>query len=774
MLAKYPKAVRCGSCQSQLLAIFIEGLSTTQKPAAFATRRRITRLAPLQAFNRLQCRGLRTSPARKLESQLEISTEDVVRAARQIHGEYLPQDALSAEEYAVYERLYGAPPPEPEDVDETHMSATPSDDSDPKQNLLLRETADGSLEEVVTSEEPLEELQDVLPEVELVDLTASEQVQKTLYQDMVAAGREPMMLEDQGDEMGPQEVEVLEEEENEGPTRSDAARTHPLTYAGRYETSPSTLPLPSHFVEMVNGLLANASNKQLKEVSQRVFGGWSLPNSAATPRHPRGTTPPKQAPIALEAGQQKMGEMEANAFVAAIMPGVYTSVMSVLVEVRKRLGKDWLTPLLHKDGGPRILDAGGGGAGVIAWREIIKAEWATYTGSDPSRSGEAPLGKATVITGSDELRHRASSLLENTTFLPRLPDYSPTKHHPTIETQGGQPLRKQYDIIIAPHTLFGLKEDYLRKAQVENFWSLLNPHGGVLVLLEKGLTRGFECIAGARELLLKKHISSPGTTKVENELQGEADGRFSEKGIGMIIAPCTNHSQCPMYTFHGKATGRKDHCSFSQRYKRPQWLQRILNAKESNHEDIRFSYIAVQRGKDKRIAQSIEQDDAATNRAFDGFLQPKQNIDLEGNLQADDARDASHPLMQALPRIVSQPLKGTGHITLDLCTPAGKLERWIVPKSYGRQAYRDARKSQWGDLWALGAKTRTVRVPKNGEPANRKKLNKPKTAYAVEVGQDEEEDRIKEMPVKGSVRKRDKKGENLGRRHLQRLIKKES
>jgi Predicted rRNA methylase len=55
-------------------------------------------------------------------------------------------------------------------------------------------------------------------------------------------------------------------------------------------------------------------------------------------------------------------------------------------------------------------------------------------------------------------------------------------------------------------------------------------------------------------------------------------------------------------------------------------------------------------------------------------------------------------------------MKRRGHVTFDLCTPAGKIERWTVPRSYSRQAYRDARKSHWGDLWALGAKTR---VPRN-------------------------------------------------------------
>jgi len=55
-------------------------------------------------------------------------------------------------------------------------------------------------------------------------------------------------------------------------------------------------------------------------------------------------------------------------------------------------------------------------------------------------------------------------------------------------------------------------------------------------------------------------------------------------------------------------------------------------------------------------------------------------------------------------------MKRRGHVILDVCTAKGEIERWTVPRSFGHQAYRDARKSRWGDLWALGAKTR---IPRN-------------------------------------------------------------
>jgi hypothetical protein len=93
-----------------------------------------------------------------------------------------------------------------------------------------------------------------------------------------------------------------------------------------------------------------------------------------------------------------------------------------------------------------------------------------------------------------------------------------------------------------------------------------------------------------------------------------------------------------------------------------------------------------------------------------------------------------------LPRLVLPALKRRGHITLDLCTPVGTLERWTVPRSFSKQAFRDARKAQWGDLWALGAKTR---IPKNvrlGRPRDEfdrkgRRIKSPKKVdYVVDVG----------------------------------------
>lgn len=545
-----------------------------------------------------------------------------------------------------------------------------------------------------------------------------------------------------------EDAEGLEDDEN-----SDTVRSHPFTSAGRFSTSPSTLQIPKKtVVDPITSLLADASNKHLKEVAQRVFGGPHLPNSTATPSKKQIL---KQQPIALEASNFRMGEMEANAYMVANIPGIYATVMSTLIEVRKRVGPEWVKGLLKKEGGPLILDAGGAGAGVLAWQDILRTESQLLHPSGEPGAPSVVLGKSTVVVGSSALRHRASQLLENTTFLPRLPDYNPSLNHPSLENPAASP-RKRYDIIIAPHMLWTLKHDFMRKNQVQNLWSLLNPNGGILIIIEKGVPRGFELIAGAREVLLKHHIASPESITAENRIDEPFEGRHRDKETGMIIAPCTNHFRCPLYLTHGQTTGRKDFCRFSQRFTRPHFLQRVLEAKEHNHEDIRFSYVAVQRGVDQRQSLGILQGPAATEAAFEGY-EDKEKIDGENiaNMTHEPESAASdfHPLN--LPRTLMHPLKRRGHVILDLCTPSGQLERWTVPKSFSRQAYRDARKSQWGDLWALGAKTR---IPRNVRLGKNLKL-KGKRARKLDRDEVEDDDDLRQVPRgKKKLEQRTRKG----------------
>lgn len=485
-------------------------------------------------------------------------------------------------------------------------------------------------------------------------------------------------------------------------------RTHPKTLAGRAGSNPRTLNLPKDaMVDPTASLLARADWKHLTTAAEKAFGGKGLPYSTSIPRSKK-LLPQKN--VGLDAMQHRMSEIEADSYISVVMPGTYASTMGTLVEVRKRLGKDWVRDLIFRQGstsGARILDANGGGSSALAWKELIKTEWDILKEDGLVYGDSPPTGSTTVVVGPDTLRHRVSKLLDDTTFIPRLPER--LQGAVSEELFGSVQGRKSYDIIIAPHSLFPLKEEYLRKQMVQNLWSLLDPNGGVLILIEKGLPRGFEAIAGARSLLMERHIKSPGDPDLEGELaEGADDVKYKNKEVGQIIAPCTNHKPCPMYPIPGLSYGRKDLCHFGQRYIRPPYLQRVLGASERNHEDVKYSYIAVRRGMDQRLElrNPLVQDKAATDRAFEGF----EDDTIEPN---DKEPDTDFNPM-ALPRAILPPLKRHGHVTLDLCTAEGKLERWTVPKSFSKLAYHDARKSGWGDLWALGAKTRVDRKVRLG------------------------------------------------------------
>jgi len=124
----------------------------------------------------------------------------------------------------------------------------------------------------------------------------------------------------------------------------------------------------------------------------------------------------------------------------------------------------------------------------------------------------------------------------------------------------------------------------------------------------------------------------------------------------------------------------------------------------------------------------LVQGTAASDTAFEGY-------------DAEETQVPSNFNALALPRAVWPPMKRRGHVILDLCTPAGRLERWTVPRSHGRQAYRDARKSHWGDLWALGAKTR---VPRNVRIGDKKNLTQKERMVrkAEAIAEEMEEDRL--------------------------------
>lgn len=758
---------RCPGCRAQLLgfydALLLPRARLTPQPLL---RRRLQQQAsavsPAAAARPWRPNSIRqfstTRPVRQEPTQEpnsaeptsidpERSPEDIdkiVRQARQTFGTTLPPDYLTPEEYKVYERLYGAPLREtrPEDVGITSRQLE-ADGSVPK-HALLRKTEHGDLEEIeytidptATAEAKVSEEQDVISEQDVVEgleaveppppltdaqvdylnITANNRREyhalMKLQRDFETASLQPTQeIKEENtieEEEEPREEEEIDEDEGEPDAtfledwEDPGARVHDYTKMGQFKTHPSTLQLPRlTFVEPITALLGRTDIAHVQETAERMLGGPGLPNGPATPKS-KSNLPQKA--ISMEAGHYRIPEIEADAYIATVLPGLYASAMSILVEVRKRLGDEWLRGLMTRpDGiGPRVLDAGAGGAGLAAWQDVLHAQWEVLREAGEV-GGREPPGKRTVVVGSENLRQRVSRFLDNTTFLPRLPDYihSVEGSERNLDSGGGPAPRKVFDVIIASHLMMPLEKEYKRKELLDNLWSMLSPDGGVLIVLEKGHPRGFEAVANVRSRLLDEFIISPSPEPHSEEIQVKSE-RVREPG--MIIAPCTNHTKCPMYLTPGLSLGRKDFCHFNQRFIRPPFLQKILGGTHHSHEDIKFSYIAVRRGAHPDGASphgpgpTLLHGKEAAERAFAGY---------------EDADDATAPHPLSLPRNILTPLKRRGHVTLDMCTPAGEIERWVVPKSFSKQAYHDARKAVWGDLWALGAKTRTVRKVRLG------------------------------------------------------------
>jgi ribosomal protein RSM22 (predicted rRNA methylase) len=651
----------------------------------------------------------------------------VVRDAKQRFRDTLPKDYLTEQEYALYERLYGPPLREtrPEDVGiDTHADMGPGPSRSSNEGTLLRQLEGGEFEELIYQiDRQTDSAESDAVAAESAGSSDHEVVRNAPgYVDIVARSRREhdalqrlaqdfeatrKSRNDQEDEAAAIEEEDVEDGGNAtwlpeeaaqdfaGRESGETKRFHRYTLDGRFHGSPVEISLPrDEFITPVRELLERTHLKHVKQAAEAAFGGPGLPTSPSTPE---GRKNGQMGGVGLPPDQRQMSEIEADAFLAGYLPPAYASTMSILREVRKRVGSDWIQSRLKQgnEEGLSVLDAGAGGASLIAWEQIVNAEWDLLK-EKGEVSGPQPTGKKTVIAASDRLRYRLKNFLHNTTFLPRLPDY---EHSGEMQGEhldaGTKPqARKSFDVIIASHLFLKEKQDHYRQAILNNLWSLLNKDGGVLVVVEKAHPRGFEAVAHVRDTLLNQFLlPQPGQeSKVSTEDFNPAYHRELEPGH--IIAPCSNHGSCPMYKQSGKSTGRKDYCHFNQRFVQPSFYSQVLGKHANNQGEVEFSYVAIRRGVAKSSNMTGQQ---ATELAFQGYEKSEQGPD-----------------MQSLPRLVLPPLKRKGHVTLDLCTPEGKIERWTVPKSFSKLAYHDARKSRWGDLWALGAKTRVLRSVRAG------------------------------------------------------------
>jgi ribosomal protein RSM22 (predicted rRNA methylase) len=137
-------------------------------------------------------------------------------------------------------------------------------------------------------------------------------------------------------------------------------------------------------------------------------------------------------------------------------------------------------------------------------------------------------------------------------------------------------------------------------------------------------------------------VIEPGTRRGFAAINSARSALIANAAV--ILAPCPHHFTCPMAT-------AGDWCHFSQRVERTS-QHRQLKGGDLGYEDEKFSYVVA-------------------------------------------AKTAVAP---AGSRIVRHPGKHSGHVQLALCTSQGGIENRTVTRS-SKEAYRRARKAEWGDVW---------------------------------------------------------------------------
>jgi ribosomal protein RSM22 (predicted rRNA methylase) len=198
---------------------------------------------------------------------------------------------------------------------------------------------------------------------------------------------------------------------------------------------------------------------------------------------------------------------------------------------------------------------------------------------------------------------------------------------------------------------------------------------------------------------------------------------------------CPHDASCPL--FHSGSSQLT--CGFSQRLQVPDFVRRTKHTGMS-HEDVTYSYVAIRRGpRPLPTSTQVGRIGGVGQDAINKQLAFHQMKELEpySDQIKNDAEPVHTPDMMEVgtlespeelqtvlrqeayswPRLIFPPLKRSGHIIIDGCTPegtkhvvfqcvpfmidanAGKIMRMTIPKSQGKQAYYDARKSAWGDIF---------------------------------------------------------------------------
>ncbi|KAJ7922850.1 mitochondrial small ribosomal subunit Rsm22-domain-containing protein [Mycena leptocephala] len=470
------------------------------------------------------------------------------------------------------------------------------------------------------------------------------------------------------------------------------SRKSPAADFGSYGIGSVVLPL--ELQNSINLIISESDKRQLHSDAQRLFQEQNAQGSFEDSWKADYDTKYR-----TRTQRNQHADRDGSAFASVALPAHFSAITAVLDHVKRRLEPEWRVE--------RIIDWGAGtGSGL----------WSgAYAFQEPHTS-EGPKEVIDLAISNTTVRHylgidKREGLVTVGKRLLRDIDPGPLRvsWHKSFREDDKIPRSEgHYTVALSAFMLTSLTTHVARKALIKEMWS---SGAHVLVIIDHNTKEGFASVAEARDYLL-----NVGRKEFNDPEADEWDIRGSH-----VVAPCPHDGNCPLY-FPGDI---KLVCGFSQRLQRPSFV-RLTKHSGVGEEDTGYSYVVIRRGprpsnpgtKVGRIGRvgldALQKELESQTPVKELFLHSEYESAKSGEPDSGDHGACNHNCLECRlrleaynwPRLIFPPLKKSGHIILDGCTPEGKIMRMTVPKSQGKQPFYDARKSGWGDIFPHEPKNR--------------------------------------------------------------------
>ncbi|KAG6846058.1 hypothetical protein H0H87_006422 [Tephrocybe sp. NHM501043] len=506
------------------------------------------------------------------------------------------------------------------------------------------------------------------------------------------------------------EEQFASEEDNEDePYAYGLERKSPAAHYGSRQIG--AVILPNQLQNAINGLISHSDKIQLHSDAKRLFFDEGGPGSESEWEARYSTSDYRSRKQAY-----RHAERDGTAFASVVLPAHYSAILSVLDHFKRRLEPSYRVE--------RVIDWGAGtGSGLWAALHAFQSpESKTPAGVETKIAANSSLVSYVGIDKREGLVTIGKRLLEGIDLGSLALSWQKTfKEDDRISGSDGH-----NTIAMSAFTLSTLPTSQHRKSLVKEMWE---SGAHVMVLIDHNTPAGFEAIAQSREYLLnlgRKESKDVETKKSEDVEAKESEYAEVEKGSirgSHVVAPCPHDGACPL--LHPGSTRLV--CGFSQRIQRPSFVRKTKHS-GVGHEDIEYSYVVIRRGSRpisttenvgrvgevgrrvlekeafsqgliKELKLHSERVASAEYATEDTPVVATDKLVTETELSPVELEEALRLESYSWPRLVFTPMKKSGHIILDSCTPEGKIMRLTIPKSQGKQEFYDARKAAWGDLF---------------------------------------------------------------------------